>query len=112
VVVAAAAAGLMVVLVEDSRASASLGPGSRPPRPRQLSSAASRGGPNQGADPKRKTRQRGAVGAASLPLTSRNHPGQRNCSQPLALVRGAEGCGGALEPTSAGREPPAGTPGI
>jgi hypothetical protein len=45
------AAGLMMVLVEDRRAPAGPGPGSRPPRPRQLSSGASGGGPNQGVDP-------------------------------------------------------------
>jgi hypothetical protein len=70
VVVAAAAVGLMVVLVEDSRASASPGPESQPLRSYQLSSGASGGGSNQGADPRRKTRWRGAVSAASLPLTS------------------------------------------
>jgi hypothetical protein len=41
--VAAATVRLMVVLVEDLRASASPRPGSRPPRPRQLSSGASGG---------------------------------------------------------------------
>jgi hypothetical protein len=50
-VVAAVVAGLMVVLVEDLRPSARPGSRSRPPRPRQLSSSAFGGGPNQVANP-------------------------------------------------------------
>jgi hypothetical protein len=76
--VAAVTAGPMVLLVEDWRASASPELGSRPPRHRQLSSGASEGGPNQGADLQRKIRRHDAVGAASLPLTSWNHPGRKN----------------------------------
>jgi hypothetical protein len=88
--VAAGAAGLKVVLVEDWRASASPGPGSRPPRPCQLSSGASEGSLNQGADPRRKIRWHDASGAAFLPLTSQNTRGGRTARNSLAFARGAE----------------------
>jgi hypothetical protein len=78
--VVAVVVGLMVVLVEDWPASTSPEPGSRPPRHHQLSSSASEGGPNQGADPQRKIRRHDAVGAASLPLTSRKHLGRKDCT--------------------------------
>jgi hypothetical protein len=87
--VAAMTAGLMVVLVEDWRASASPELGSQPPRSRQLSSSASEGGSNQGTDLRQKICRHDAVGAASLPPTSRNHPERKNCSRlPCPCQRG------------------------
>jgi hypothetical protein len=74
---AVAAVRLMVVVVavavavEGSRPYTRPGPRGRPPWSHQLSSDASRGSPNQGADPRQKTHRRGAVGVVSLPPASR-----------------------------------------
>jgi hypothetical protein len=81
VVAVAVAADPKVVVAEGSRPSACPGPGGRPPWSRRLSSNASRGSPNQGADLRQKTHQRGAVGVASVPPASRWHPKRKSRSQ-------------------------------
>jgi hypothetical protein len=102
----------MVVAAEDWRASTRPRPRSRSPRPRQWSSDAS-----GGVRIKRRVRNKRPIGATQpvspffLQPPGATWGGGATCS-PFALVQGARGRGGALEPTPAGWEPPAGTPGI
>jgi hypothetical protein len=69
-----------MVVGEGSHPSARPGPEDRSPWSHQLFSDASGRSPNQGADPRQKTRRRGAVGAAPLPPTSQQNRERRSRS--------------------------------
>jgi hypothetical protein len=102
VVAVAVAAGLMVVVEEDWRASTRPGFGSRPPRPRQLSFDASGGSESRGGsvtkDPSARC-SRCRLSPSDLPVP----PGEEEPPvAPLPLSEELGAVGGALEPALAG----------